>query len=196
MVSVEELFANYLLLSKEDQEEFLSHIKLANRKNASWKDIAPRVKAFAIERKRFSIKELKDAGIIPSKTPKQNFVKCVMPILEKEGFALIEQKGVLPRNGSLFHIEGHALLVEEKTQTFFEEPNREAAKYFTNNILNGKDGTVDIRKLVEKDIFSFANNKSSMGNFSRFVVDESGKVGWRSGSNHYILIKKEESNNE
>jgi hypothetical protein len=194
MVSVEELFANYLLLSKEDQEEFLSHIKLANRKNASWKDIAPRVKAFAIERKRFSIKELKDAGIIPSKTPKQNFVKCVMPILEKEGFTLIEQKGVLPRNGSLFHIVGHALIVEEKAQTFFEEPNREAAKYFVDNILNGKIGQVDIRKLVPKDTFAFG--KPSMNTFSKYVVDEAGKVGWRSGSNFFILTKKEEFNNE
>lgn len=167
-----------------------------DRKNTSWKTIAPKVKSFAIENKRFSLPHLKDAGIVPKKTTKQNFVKCVMPILEKEGFPLIEQKGVLPRNGSLFHLEGHSLLVEEKAQTFFEEPNREAAKYFTDNILNGKDGTVDIRKLVEKDTFSFANNKSLMGNFSRFVVDESGKVGWRSGSNSYILIKKEESNNE
>ena len=194
MISKDEVIAGYLSLSKKEQEEVFSHIKLANRKNASWKEIAPKVKAFAIENKRFSIKELKDAGIIPSKTPKQNFVKCVMPILEKEGFALIEQKGVLPRNGSLFHIEGHALLVEEKAQTSFEEPNREAAKYFVDNILNGKIGQVDIRKLVSKDIFTFG--KPSMNNFSKLVVDEAGKVGWRSGSNTFILTKKEESNNE
>ena len=194
MISKDEVIAGYLSLSKKEQEEVFSHIKLANRKNASWKEIAPKVKAFAIENKRFSIKELKDAGIIPSKTPKQNFVKCVMPILEKEGFALIEQKGVLPRNGSLFHIEGHALLVEEKAQTFFEEANREAAKYFVDNILNGKTGQVDIRKLVSKDIFAFG--KPSMSNFSRFVGDEAGKVGWKTGSNPFILTKKEESNNE
>ncbi len=179
-----------------EAEKMETGLVVKDRKNTSWKTIAPKVKAFAIENKRFSLPHLKDAGIVSKKTTKQNFVKCVIPILEKEGFTLIEQKGVLPRNGSLFHLEGHALLVEEKAQTFFEKPNREAAKYFTDNILNGKVGQVDIRKLVEKDIFSFANNKSLMSNFSRFVVDESGKVGWRSGSNHYILTKKEESNNE
>lgn len=196
MVSVDEVISSYTTWSKEDQEKLLAHIKLANRKNASWKDIAPRVKAFAIENKRFAIANLKDSGIVPQKTTKQNFVKCIMPILKAEGFTLIEQKGVLPRNGSLFHIEGHALLVEEKAQTFFEEPNREAAQYFTDNILNGKAGQADIRKLVEKNTFSFANSKSAMNRFSRFVVDEAGKVGWRSGSNNYILTKKEESNNE
>ena len=194
MVSVEEAIAAYSLWSKEDQEKMLSHIKLANRKNASWKDIAPRVKAFAIENKRFAISQLKEAGIVPQKTTKQNFVTCVIPILDKEGFTLIEQKGVLPRNGSLFHIEGHALLVEEKTQTFFEEPNREAAKYFVDNILNGKTGQVDIRKLISKGTFAF--DKPSMNTFSKYVVDEAGKVGWRSGSNLFILTKKEESNNE
>ena len=194
MVSVEELFANYLLLSKEDQEEFLSHIKLANRKNASWKDIAPRVKAFAIERKRFSIKELKDAGIIPSKTPKQNFVKCVMPILEKEGFTLIEQKGVLPRNGSLFHIVGHALIVEEKAQTFFEEPNREAAKYFVDSILKDKNGRVNIVTSLKDENFGFVNNTQKVRQFRLLVADEGGKSGWRSDSNHKYLTKKEESN--
>lgn len=194
MVSVDEAITSYAAWSKEDREEFRSRMKSLDRKNASWKDIAPRVKAFAIERKRFSINDLKDEGIVPSKTPKQNFVKCCLPILEKEGFSLIEQKGVLPRNGSLFHIEGHALLVEEKTQTFFEEPNREAAKYFVDNILNGETGQVDMRKLATKDAFAF--NKRAMNTFSKYVVDEAGKVGWRSGSNLFILTKKEESNNE
>ena len=194
MVSVDEAITSYTSWSKVDQAKLLAHIKLADRKNASWKDIAPRVKAFAIENKRFSINNLKDAGIVPSKTPKQNFVKCCLPILEKEGFTLIEQKGVLPRNGSLFHIEGHALLVEEKAQTFFEEPNREAAKYFVDNILSGKKSPVDIRGLVEKDTFAFS--KLAMKTFSMYVVDEAGKVGWMSGSNNYILIKKEESKNE
>lgn len=196
MVSVDEAISAYPLWSKEDQEKMLAHIKLANRKNASWKDIAPKVKAFAIENKRFSLHHLKDAGIVPSKTPKQNFVKCCLPILEKEGFILIEQKGVLPRNGSLFHLEGHSLLVEEKEQTTFNKPDREAAKYFTNNILNGESGQVDIRKLATKDNFTFVDSKRAMNTFSRYVVDEAGKVGWRSGSNHYLLIKKEESNNE
>lgn len=194
MVSVDDAIASYTSWSKEDQEKMLSHIKLANRKNASWKEIAPKVKAFAIENKRFSIKNLKEAGIVPQKTPKQNFVKCCLPILEKEGFTLIEQKGVLKRNGSLFHIKGHALLVEEKAQTFFEEPNREAAKYFVDTILNGKDNQVDIRKLAQKDTFAF--DKRAMLTFSKYVGDEAGKVGWKSGSNSYILIKKEGSNNE
>mgnify|MGYP003979715151 CR=1 FL=1 len=194
MVSVDEAIASYPSWSKEDQEKMLSHIKLANRKNASWKDIAPRVKAFAIENKSFSINHLKEAGIVPQKTPKQNFVKCCLPILEKEGFTLIEQKGVLSRNGSLFHIEGHALLVEEKAQTFFEEPNREAAKYFVDNILNGKVGQADIRRLADKGTFAFTGSKLAMKTFSMYVVDEAGKVGWMSGSNTYILTKKEEFN--
>ena len=194
MVSVDEAIASYTSWSKEDQEKMLSHIKLANRKNASWKDIAPRVKAFAIENKSFSINHLKEAGIVPQKTPKQNFVKCCLPILEKEGFTLIEQKGVLPRNGSLFHIVGHALIVEEKAQTFFEEPNREAAKYFVDNILNGKVGQADIRKLADKGTFAFTGSKLAMKTFSMYVVDEAGKVGWMSGSNTYILTKKEEFN--
>lgn len=177
-----------------ESEKIETGLVIKERKNTSWKTIAPKVKAFAIENKRFSLPHLKDAGIVPKKTTKQNFVKCVMPILEKEGFTLIEQKGVLRRNGSLFHIEGHALPVEETAQTFFEEPNREAAKYFVDNILNGKVGQVDIRRLVTKDTFAFG--KSATNTFSKYVGDEAGKVGWRSGSNHFILIKKEESNNE
>lgn len=194
MVSVDDAIASYTSWSKEDQEKMLSHIKLANRKNASWKEIAPKVKAFAIEKKRFSINDLKDAGIVQPKTPKQNFVKCLMPILEKEGFTLIEQKGVLPRNGSLFHIKGHALLVEEKGQTFFEEPNREAAKFFADSILKDKNGRVNIVTSLKDENFGFVNNTQKVRQFRLLVADEGGKSGWRSDSNHKYLTKKEESN--
>ena len=194
MVSVDEAITSYAAWSKEDREEFRSRMKSLDRKNASWKDIAPKVKAFAIENKRFSINDLKDEGIVPSKTPKQNFVKCCLPILEKEGFILVEQKGVLPRNGSLFHIEGHALLVKEKAQTFFEEPTREAAKYFAESILKGKSGRVNIVASLKGENFAFVKNTQKVRQFRPLVADEGGKYGWRSDSNHKYLTKKEESN--
>jgi hypothetical protein len=117
-----------------------------------------------------------------------------MPILEKEGFTLIEQKGVLPRNGSLFHIVGHALIVEGKAQTFFEEPNREAAKYFVDSILKDKNGRVNIVTSLKDENFGFVNNTQKVRQFRLLVADEGGKSGWRSDSNHKYLTKKEESN--
>ena len=173
-------------------EKIKTGLVIKDRKNTSWKTIAPKVKAFAIEKKSFSLLDLKKAGVVAKEVTGQNFAKCILPILQKEGFVLLEQKRGAGR-ASLFHLEGHAV-AEKKKGAVFKTPSPEAAQHLVS-ILNGKVGHIDYRKSMADKTFQFKGNRSHMGLFDRLVKDESGKEGWKSGSKPFIIIK-EEVNNE
>lgn len=176
-----------------ESEKIESGLFIKDRKNTSWKTVAPKVKEFALEKKSFFLDDLKKVGIVSKEQTAQAFVRCCIPILLREGFELTEQKQVGPRKTSLFHIKGHAKVIEQKQQTVFVLPDAHAAKFFVKHILNGQSGRVDIRKLATIDIFPFIKNKASLETLRKEIIHEAGS-GWK--SSRFILIKKEEVRNE
>lgn len=174
-----------------EAEKLETGLVVSDRKNTSWKSIVPIVKQYAIEQKSFSLAELKDAGIIPRNTTGQTFTRCVLKALLDDGLVLHEQKGVLKRNASLYHLDGHAMEINFDDNSKFEEPSEKAATYIVKVLLNGSVGRVNILDRMTVKQFPFMKSKYSMKQFEPILRDEAGKEGWKFGSRPYIGIKEE-----
>jgi len=183
-----EIRALYDALSEADK--MATGLTVNQRKNTTWKDILPAVKEYAIENKSFSLAELKDEGLVPTNTTGQTFDRCVIKALADEGFPLQVQKGVLKRNASLYHLEGHAMEVEFSESSVFSEPSREAAEFVVNILVNGHTGRLNMLDLMTRKQFPFIENKAAVKRFEPLLRDEAGKVGWRFGSRPYIGTKE------
>ena len=158
------------------------------RKNKCWKPIREQIKAYALEKKSFSLRELKEAGIIDEKVTGPDFRKNAVKKID----ILNEQKGVLPKNASIYHLHGHARRVDVEAEAVFDEPSSEAAIYLVNTVLNGSIGSINIKDKMTPKQFTFMGNKASMKKFEPLVKDEAGKDGWRFGSRPFQATKKEE----
>lgn len=185
MTTPEEVRAMFDSLS--DLEKAKTGLIVNTKKNKSWTPIREAVKAYALEKKSFSLRELKEAGIIDEKVTGPDFRKNAVEKID----ILYEQKGVLKKKASLYHIHGHSMNITFGESSTFVEPSREAAIYIVNTLLNGSLGRVSVKDRMTKKQFPFKDSKKAMKDFENTLIDEAGKDGWRATGRPFVLLKEE-----
>tara|TARA_B100001250_G_scaffold403931_1_gene419125 strand:- start:214 stop:786 length:573 start_codon:yes stop_codon:yes gene_type:complete len=185
-LSPHDILKAYEALSVEDKSNLDWKIV---KQNKSWESMRVAVRIYLEENGSLSLKAARDLNLVPIKTTSITFVRCVIKPLRKEGYNIIEQSGVLPRNAILYHTPGNAG-VGDITKQVFTKPSREAALFVVENLINGQTGRLDVSKLMTTKQFPFLKEVKPKKQFEVLLIDEAGKYNCVKTSKPFVFIRE------
>lgn len=188
-MSPDEIRAAFNALSSEDQK---ATGLVPAKVNKSWDTVRSAVEAHLKKNDSFSLQDLRDEGIVDKGVKSRALMLCVIEPLRKKGVEIVEQKGVLPRNATLFHVPGKSKEIEADEKTVFDKPSKAAACFVATHLINGQVGTIDVRKIMTKKQFPFMTNRKLSNKFKPMLIDEAEKIGCKQTNRPFVFVKEVE----
>jgi len=179
--------ASFDALSDEDK---IATGLIPAKTNTSWAPIREAVEKHLKKKKSFSLQDLRNEGIVPIGTKSRALKLCVIEPLRNKGVKISEQKGVLPRNATLFHSPGKGKKVEAPKKTVFTYPDKETAKYVAEHLINGQIGSINVRNLMDKKQFPFITQAKSRKKFEPLLIDEAEKLGCKQTGTPFVFVRE------